>query len=254
MDRIKTNREPVLTWALPIRILSVVAILGALLSFFSAFLIDCVNFIRMLEDTVDLIDNFFLIFRFEEFVYAVLAVLSMILLAVYLFGLYRHKNSGMLITAVLGIFAVKYLSSVLGSAGVFGLLVFFACIPAIISAFLEFRNKVLLVVSMSVMLLAVSALGIWECTQWLDSWTQTLLLVPLFGFAAALMELGSACIFIVTLLLFGLKNNTQLIATVPVEEETDPEQELLDLREQYDAGQISEEEYQAQRTEIISKL
>ena len=70
-------------------------------------------------------------------------------------------------------------------------------------------------------------------------------------FSAFLGFIGSSALY-VALLIFASKNN---IPSVEVNtEKMNPEQELKLLQCKYDLNIITEEEYQAQRAKIISKL
>lgn len=76
----------------------------------------------------------------------------------------------------------------------------------------------------------------------------------LYLFTWPLSIIGISALYI-AILLFALKNN--IPATKKEEKSTDkmsPEQSLRYLKERLDLGMITEEEYQAQRAEIISKL
>ena len=71
-----------------------------------------------------------------------------------------------------------------------------------------------------------------------------------------IMGVISAATFNVALLLFGLKNRIpSILSPYPQKiEKMNPEQMLRLLKDKFDLGIITEEEYQAQRAEIISKL
>ena len=62
--------------------------------------------------------------------------------------------------------------------------------------------------------------------------------------------------FYLSLFLFAINNRipTIMIASPEREKKMSPEQSLQLLKDKLDFGMITEEEYQAQRAEIISKL
>jgi hypothetical protein len=78
-------------------------------------------------------------------------------------------------------------------------------------------------------------------------------------FSSLLGIIGAITLY-TALLLFGLKNRVPTIIKVSPEKEKkhaerlSPEQSLRLLQEKLDLDMITEEEYQAQRAEIISKL
>jgi hypothetical protein len=71
--------------------------------------------------------------------------------------------------------------------------------------------------------------------------------------------IGTAALYI-ALLLFGLNNRIPALVSLSPEKERQktekmtPEQSLRFLKDKLDLGMITEEEYQTQRAEIISKL
>ena len=81
----------------------------------------------------------------------------------------------------------------------------------------------------------------------------------LYAFTSHLSIIGSTLLYI-SLLLFGVKNKIPSIIVLSPEKERaraekmNPEQALKLLKDKLDFGMITEEEYQAQRAEIISKL
>ena len=81
----------------------------------------------------------------------------------------------------------------------------------------------------------------------------------LYLFTWPISILGTIALY-VSLLLFGLKNRIPAIISVSPEKEKKnaekmtPEQSLRLLKEKLDLGMITEEEYKAQRTEIINNL
>ena len=81
----------------------------------------------------------------------------------------------------------------------------------------------------------------------------------LYLFTWPICVLGTIA-FYIALLLFALKNRIPAIISASPEKEKknaekmNPEQALRVLKDKLDFGMITEEEYQAQRAEIISKL
>lgn len=81
----------------------------------------------------------------------------------------------------------------------------------------------------------------------------------LYLFTVPMGIIGTAALYI-ALLLFGLNNRIPALVSLSPEKERQktekmtPEQSLRFLKEKLDLGMITEEEYQAQRADIISKL
>lgn len=81
----------------------------------------------------------------------------------------------------------------------------------------------------------------------------------LYLFTKPMGIIGTAALYI-ALLLFGLNNRIPALVSLSPEKERQktekmtPEQSLRFLKDKLDLGMITEEEYQAQRAEIISKL
>ena len=74
-------------------------------------------------------------------------------------------------------------------------------------------------------------------------------------FLIALDLLKSILQMDIAMLLFALKNSMSLMTENPkINNKMSPEQSLLFLKEQLELGMITEEDYQAQRNDIISKL
>ena len=81
----------------------------------------------------------------------------------------------------------------------------------------------------------------------------------LYIFTYPLSIIGSTLLYI-SLLLFGVKNKIPSVIALSPEkgraraEKMNPEQALKLLKDKLELGMITEEEYQAQRANIISKL
>ena len=78
----------------------------------------------------------------------------------------------------------------------------------------------------------------------------------LYLFTKPMGIIGTAALYI-ALLLFGLNNRIPALVYLSPKkkkEKMTPEQSLRLLKDKLDFGMITEEEYQAQRAEIISKL
>ena len=81
----------------------------------------------------------------------------------------------------------------------------------------------------------------------------------LYLFTNSMSIIGTAALYI-ALLLFGLNNRIPALVSLSPEKERQktekmtPEQSLRFLKDKLDLGMITEEEYQAQRADIISKL
>ena len=127
---------------------------------------------------------------------------------------------------------------------------------ATFSALKGFNKKVFLIIAMVVGLLveALSILNIFNAIEW---YLEEGLYLYLFTWHIGV--LGTIA-FYIALLLFALKNRIPAIISASPEKEKknaekmNPEQALRVLKDKLDFGMITEEEYQAQRAEIISKL
>lgn len=129
-------------------------------------------------------------------------------------------------------------------------------ILATISALKGMSNKVLIIIA-----LAIGVLGelysLINVFQALDFYLEEGLYLYLFTWPIGII--GAICIY-VALFLFCTKNKIPTILKISPEKEQknsekmSPEQALRTLKDKLELGMITEEEYQTQRAEIISKL
>lgn len=127
---------------------------------------------------------------------------------------------------------------------------------AIISAAKGFSKKVLLIIAVAIILL-FELLSIINLAPVMKFYFEDELY--LYFFTMLVSRLGTICLH-VSFLLLGLKNRIPTISTASDEKEIinldqiSPEQALLLLNDKLELGMISEEEYRAQRAQIIAKL
>lgn len=118
---------------------------------------------------------------------------------------------------------------------------------AMISAFKGFSNKVLLIIAVAhgVLLELSNLAGYMESFSWY--FEEGMLLYP---FTNLMNILGILALY-AAIALYGMANGR---SAEPKAAEPTPEQALALLKEKLELGTLTEEEYQAQRAEIISKL
>ena len=121
---------------------------------------------------------------------------------------------------------------------------------------MEVDKKIFLIIATSIGLLieALSIISYWGNSSWIFENEHYLYIFTwIIGIA------GAVALYI-ALLLFGLKNRIPAIVSTSPEKEKKkaenltPEQDLRLLKDKLDLGMITEEEYKAQRADIISKL
>lgn len=242
-----------------IRLLSIIALVCTALSSVSYFFYydsDKINGEWVYELT----------FRFPYFMNLISLLLSIapfVLFVLYIFKYHNKLKATVLVPIIFGVLAFEILFNFLTGSSRFyygmifaliQLLVLVACILALISALKGFNKKIYVIIAMSVCLLfeALTLVSVFSMMDWYieDS-------MYLYIFTSPLSIIGSIS-FYVALLLFATKNRIPAIIAVSAKkknaESINPEQALRVLKDKLDFGMITEEEYQAQRAEIISKL
>jgi uncharacterized membrane protein len=191
-----------------------------------------------------------------------ISIAPFILFVIYIFRFHNELKATVLIPIIFGLFSLEILISFLFGGGrhviflIIDLLIFGACVLTLISALKGFNKKLFIIISMSLCLL-YNALSIISVFSIMDYYIEESMY--LYVFTSPLSIIGSTLLYI-SLLLFGVKNKIPSIIALSPEKERaraekmNPEQALKLLKDKLDLGMITEEEYQAQRAEIISKL
>jgi len=190
-----------------------------------------------------------------------LLVAPVILFAMYIFKYYKQFQATSLIPVTLGLIAftplfyfIRDLALGYGSAPIDllpDLLVIVSFTLATINAIKGFSKKVYLIIAVACGLLS-EVLSFVSFIRYAGEYISDGLYLYLFTWPLSIVGISA---LYVALLLFALKNNIPV--AIKKEKSTDkmsPEQSLRYLKEQLDLGIITEEEYQTQRADIISKL
>ena len=197
----------------------------------------------------------------------ILTLTPVVLLVLYIFK-FRAKLKATIFVPI--IFGVLGLNTIFNFLLVFGYYNYFfgfssvelildlaklvCLILALISALKGFNKKVFVIVAMAVCLLyeALSLITIFRIIRF---YIEDSMYLYLFE---SLMSIVGSSTFYIALLLFALKNKIpSILALSPKKagvEKMNPEQALKLLKDKLDLDMITEEEYQSQRAEIISKL
>ncbi len=242
-----------------IKLLSIIALVCTLLSSVSYFLYYASSYLI----TGELVYK--LTFKFPYFMNLIPLLLSIapsMLFVLYIFKYHNELKATVLVPTIFGVLAFEILFNFLtGSSrfyyGIFALIQLFvliACILALISALKGFNKKIYVLIAMSGCLLfeALTLVSVFPMMEWYIEGS-----MYLYIFTSPLSIIGSIS-FYVALLLFSTKNRIPAIIAVSVKkknaESMNPEQALRVLKDKLEFGMISEEEYQAQRVDIINKL
>lgn len=241
-----------------IRLLSVIALVCMILSSVSYFFYYDYNEIN--GEWV-----YKLTFRFPDFMNLISLLLSrapFVLFVLYIFKYHNKLKATVLVPIIFGILAFEILLSLLTTLNdmttaiyaIETLISLFAYILALISALKGFNKKIYVIIAMSVCLF-MNALGIVGVFLTMNHYIANSMYLYIF---TSLTRIIGDISFYVALLLFALKNKIPAIISVSAKKESlesmNPKQALRVLKDKLDLGMITEEEYQAQRTEIISKL
>lgn len=186
-----------------------------------------------------------------------------VLFAVYLFSLYKNFNAKICVPIAFGLVAFRFIvNSSLGYRFRFGfgnlleLLVAVAFILLTISTLKGFSKKAFVIVAVACGILRELFYGysfINSIHFYMAHKAYLYLIVYPLGYIGSIL-------FYVAILIFGLKSKMPSIITVSPEREKknakkmSPEQSLRMLNDKLALGMITEEEYQAQRAEIIDEL
>jgi len=185
-----------------------------------------------------------------------LNIIYVVLFSLYVFEFYGKMKYTVIIPIILGAFGfnilLRFFFGGLPENTIFDMLVLLFAIPAVISALKGFRKKIFIIIDMSICIFSNAIIFV-ICFSWLEygyiTWWDV--------FSLYMGALG--CISMYTaLLIFCLKNKTPAVLLFKEEKaktkSTNYEEELKHLRDKLEFGMITEEEYQVQRADIISKL
>ena len=177
-----------------------------------------------------------------------------ILFIVYLYKFYDELKATDLIPIILGVTMLSIAFNT-SSGGVIALLLCVTtCVLAIISSLKGFENKTFVIIFMSCALLCnvLTLISIFSMIDYYIEEEQYLYIVT------SLLRIIGSILFYIAFCVFALKNKIpsiiKLSRTKEKGEKVDSEQELKLLRNKLELGMITEEEYQAQRAEIIKNL
>jgi uncharacterized membrane protein len=194
----------------------------------------------------------------------VLGVLPYILLVIYVQKFHKEFKATVVIPVIFASIAIvpllSLISNIINGYGFSGIII--NLITPItfslgtISALKGLSNKTFIVIPTvaGLVLNLLSLIGTFFNFSYYISYSMFL-----YIFTVPASIIASSALY-VALLIFGLKNRIPTILSVSPEEEkknaekTTPEQALKILKDKFELGMITEEEYQAQRAEIISKL
>ena len=257
-SNISIKKTPSLKCGAAIKLLSIIALACTILSHISYF---CYYDVEKINDEW----VFELTFRFPHFTSLISLLISIapfILYVIYIFRFHKELKATVLIPIIFGLFPLEILISFLLDGGSYGiwliidLLIFGACVLAVISALKGFNKKLFIIIPMSLCLLYNGLSIIWSFSI-MNFYIENSMY--LYVFTSYFSIIGSTLLYI-SLLLFGVKNKIPSIIALSPEKERaraekmNPEQALKLLKDKLDLGMITEEEYQTQRAEIISKL
>ncbi len=254
MNQTAFERQRVLKGRTPITVLALISLLCTVLSSITYFAF---------------YSNDELTFDFPSFLSLISLALTLapkVLLILYVVKFFKEFKATIVVPIIFGCVAASPLLSFINTF-VFGyelnvINLIMNLIPmvtftlATISALKGLSNKVFIIVptALGLALSALSLISLFSTFELYARWGYTLYL-----FTQPVSIIASVT-FNIALLLFGLKNRIPAILAVSPEKEKKnaekmtPEQSLRLLKDKLDLGMITEEEYKAQRTEIINNL
>lgn len=242
------DKSKTFNYKTPITILSLFALVGAVLSFVTDFIYLCyMNYLGVQ----------LLLTLFNWLV----SIVPCILLALYALKFHKENNAKIFMSIIFGAFAfyallrivegfVFYFYSYTIIAYIIYIAQFVAFLFATISALKNFSNKISPIIALCVGLVTQA----YYLLEFLMNITVYIRYAPLYLLIIPMEIIVSVALYI-ALLLFVLNNNT----SADDNKEKDirlmtPEQAIRYLNGKVALGEITEEEYQAKRAEIISKL
>ena len=190
-----------------------------------------------------------------------LSVAPIILFAIYIFKFYQKYQASFLIPIILSLIAFSPVFSIITnmilgygffsiSELLFTLIIRIPFTIAAISTIKGFSKKIYVIAILSG-LLCISA-SFFNCIRSAEEYITD---GPYFLWLTWFFNIIGSFAQYIAMLLFVLKNNMSLMTeNAKINDKMSPEQSLLFLKEQLELGMIAEEDYQAQRNDIISKL
>lgn len=253
MNQTAFDRQRVLKGKTPITVLALIALLCTVLSSITDF-----AFYSNDELTFK--------FSFLSLISLALTLAPQVLLILYVVKFFKEFKATIVVPIIFGWVAASHLLSFI-IAFVFdyglnvinlimNLIAMVTFTLATISALKGLSNKVFIIVP-TALSLASSALSLISLFSTFELYARRGYTLYLFTQPVSII---ASVTFNIALLLFGLKNRIPAILAVSPEKEKKnaekmtPEQSLRLLKDKLDLGMITEEEYQAQRADIISKL
>lgn len=212
-------------------------------------------------------DGYELSFQFPNIIQLfslVLGVLPYILLVIYVQKFHKEFKATVVVPVIFASIAIvpllSLISNIINGYGFSGIIINII-IPitfalATISALKGLSNKIFIVIP-TVVGLVLNLLSLIRTFNIFSYYIREGMFLYIFTVLASII--ASSALY-VALLIFGLKNRIPTILSVSPEEEKKnaekmtPEQALKILKDKFELGMITEEEYQTQRAEIISKL
>lgn len=197
-----------------------------------------------------------------DIVYLLLSIAPVILFALYIFRYYSKGKATIIVPIVFGLLAVEsivqcfFYNVIIAQLLLACLLLVAPCTLALISALKGLYKKRYVIIAMSIGLLleVIELMNFFSSSHYYieKSMWMYLFVIP--------MRIFGTSAFCIAMLLFALKNRIPyLLALSPEKEKAKvgkmrPEQALELLNYKLEANMITEEDYQAQRADIISKL
>ena len=259
MNETTLNKQRVLNCKTPIVVLALIALVCAILAFIQSFTAYGYTF----TNGHYVAKLFFYFPPFLRLISALLTLAPYILLILYVFNVIKGFKSAIIVPIIFACIAVGHLFSLTTTLGnkdnflthVLNLITAISFALATISALNGLSNKIFIIISSALQLImrVISLIGLIVFPYAMERYVERDMTLYLITHLASII----APIFLnVALLLFGLKNNIPVILRKEKAnaEQITPEQALKLLKEKLDLGMITEEEYQAQRADIISKL
>lgn len=199
-----------------------------------------------------------------ELISFLLDIAPCVLFLLYIIKFYNDFKATFIIPLIFGLIAVTpltyYIRDIIFKYNIFlgnlhyDIFIIVTFVLAAISALKGFSKKIFLIIAITTGLIVefLVTINLFKTISW---YIENGLYYSIFTRSSYIIGTTT---FYIALLLFGLKNRIPaLLSTSPKKEpsgKADPEQALMLLKDKLDFGMITEEEYQAQRAEIIRKL
>lgn len=262
MNQNISEKQRTLRFKTPIILLSLISLLFAILSCITYF-VDNKREYNYSYSSYELAFSFPSIF---ELISLLIRIAPYVLLVIYLLKFHNKTKATILVPITFGLIAFTSIYHFIKSfiygydiyfrTLIFDIAIIIAFTLATINALKGFTKVVYLIIAI-VVGLHVEFISIINILQSIDVYLEQGLYLYLFTW---LIGNFGTIIFYIALLLFGLNNRIPSILSVPPEKEkknaekTNPEEALKLLKEKVELGLITDDEYQAQRADIISKL